>query len=68
MAYEKCILQPFPDQEDIRKDIASKIEHPPRFLPEYQNMTRPERNKLAIAKASDNGRCWWIAKHLELTL
>ena len=68
MAYDKCILQPFPTQENVRKDIAKKIEHEPRFIPEYRDMSPPERKRKAIAKASDNGRCWWVAKHLELTI
>tara|TARA_R100000808_G_C2151383_1_gene160402 strand:- start:3100 stop:3306 length:207 start_codon:yes stop_codon:yes gene_type:complete len=68
MAYDKCVLQPFPMQEDVRKDIARKAEKLPKFIPEYRDMTPPERKKKAIAIASDNGRCWWIAQHLELTI
>ena len=67
MTYQKVTLAPFP-KGDVRKKIIKDTEF-------YKNNPQPEdglrhdlRKKKAIAEASDNGRCWWIAQYLRHSL
>lgn len=58
MAYQKVTLAPFPKAE-----LVKNTRERPRLA------ERPDlKKKNAIAKASDNGRCWWIAQYLRHNL
>lgn len=38
------------------------------YMPEYQDMTWQDRINKCANNASDNGRCWWIFKHVVNTV
>ena len=59
MTYQKVTLAPFPKGEVMEKILkkreTKKIPNSGRF---------DIRKKEAIAKASNNGECWWVAQYL----
>ena len=58
MAYQKVTLAAFP-----KADLVKTTRQRPRIA------ERPDlKKKKAIAIASDNGRCWWIAQYLRHNL
>ena len=67
MAYQKVSLAQFP-RGDARKNTVRDTKY-------YTNNKKGEKylrpdikKKRAIAEASGNGRCWWIAQYLRDTL
>ena len=57
--YKKAVLAPFNDaarRESIKKCNESQNH--------YQGKTFDQRRAEAIAKASNDGKCWWVEQYL----
>tara|TARA_R100000900_G_scaffold66520_1_gene53278 strand:+ start:702 stop:899 length:198 start_codon:yes stop_codon:yes gene_type:complete len=52
-------LKNFPDQKLLKKKGPERI-----YIDEYHGLTYAKRIKKAAEKASNNGECWWVYKHI----
>ena len=65
MANKNLTLAPFPTQKGVLKDAQKNTNY---YKNNGDGIRADIRIKNAIAKASDDGRCWWIAQYLRQVL